>query len=35
MGDPGVLEEHPDIAALLPEGGGDSEQAAPADGTAG
>ena len=35
MGDPGLLEELPDIAALLPQGCGDREQAAPADGTAG
>ena len=35
MGDPGLLEELPDIPPLLPEGGGDREQAAPADGTAG
>ena len=35
MGDPGLREELPDIAALLPEGGGDREQAAAANGTAG
>ena len=35
MGDPGLLEELPDIAALLPQAGGDREQAAAADGTAG
>ena len=28
MGDPGLLEELPDIAALLPQGCGDREQAA-------
>ena len=33
MGDPGLLQELPDIPALLPEGGGDGEQAAPADRT--
>ena len=31
MGNPGLLQELPDIAALLPEGGGDGEQAAAAD----
>ena len=31
MGDPGLLQELPDIAALLPERGGDREQAAAAD----
>ena len=35
MGDPGLLEELPDIAALLPEGGGDRERAALANGTNG
>jgi len=35
MGDPGLLEELPGIAALLPEGGCDRQQAAAADGTAG
>jgi len=35
MGDPGLLQELPDIPALLPEGGGDREQSAAADGTAG
>ena len=34
MGDPGLLQELPDIAALLPQGCGDREQAAAADGTA-
>ena len=33
MGDPGLLEELPDIPPLLPKGGGDREQAAPADRT--
>jgi len=31
MGNPGLLQELPDIAALLPEGGGDGEQLAAAD----
>ena len=31
MGNPGLLQELPDIAALLPEGGRDGEQAAAAD----
>ena len=31
MGNPGLLQELPDIAALLPEAGGDGEQAAAAD----
>ncbi len=31
MGNPGLLQELPDIAALLPEGGGNGEQAAAAD----
>jgi hypothetical protein len=35
MGDPGLLEELPDIQPLLPEGSGDREQAATANGTAG
>ena len=35
MGDPGLLQELHYIAALLPQGGGDREQAAAADGTAG
>ena len=35
MGDPGLLEELPDIAALLAQGAADSEQAAAADGTTG
>ena len=35
MGNPGLLKELPDIAALLPQGGGDREQAAAADGTTG
>ena len=33
VGDPGLLQERPDIAALLPEGGGDGEQSAAADRT--
>ena len=33
MGNPGLLQELPDIAALLPEAGGDGEQAAAADRT--
>ena len=34
-GDPGLLQDLPDIAALLPQGGGDREQPpAAADGTA-
>ena len=33
IGDPCLLEELPNIAALLPEGGGDREQAAAANGT--
>ena len=33
MGDPGLLEELPDIPPLLPEGCGDREQATPADRT--
>ena len=33
MGNPGLLQELPDIAALLPQGGGDREQAAEADRT--
>ena len=32
-GNPGLLQELPDIAALLPEGGGDGEQVAAADRT--
>jgi len=35
IGNPGLLQKLPDIAALLPEGGGDGEQAAAADGAAG
>ena len=35
MGDPGLFQEIPDIAVLLPEGGGDGEQACPADGAVG
>ena len=35
MADPGLLKETPDIAALLPRGGGNREQAAAADGTTG
>jgi hypothetical protein len=31
MGNPGLHQELPDIAALLPEGGGDGEQPAAAD----
>jgi len=30
MGNPGMLEDLPDIAALLPEGGRDGEQSAAA-----
>lgn len=33
MGDTGLLQERPVIEALLPEGGGDCEQAAVADRT--
>ena len=33
MGDQGLHQELPDISALLPEGGGDREQAAAADST--
>ena len=33
MGDPGLLEELPDIPPLLPEGSGDLQQAAPEDRT--
>ena len=33
VGNPGPLHELPDIAALLPQGGGDREQPAAADGT--
>jgi len=33
MGNPGQLQELPDIAVLLPQGGGDREQAAAADRT--
>ena len=32
MGDPGRLAELPDLLALLPQGGSDREQSAPADG---
>jgi len=35
MGNPGLLQELPDISALLPQGGGDCEQSATRDGTAG
>ena len=35
MGDPVLLQNLPDIAPLLPQGGGKSEQAAAADGTCG
>ena len=35
MGDPGLLQKSPDIPPLLPEGGGDREQAAAADGAVG
>ena len=33
MGDPGLLQELPGMAALLPEGGVGHEQTAAADGT--
>lgn len=33
MGNPGLLQELPEIPALLPQGGGDREQSAVADGT--
>ena len=33
MGNPGLLQELPDIAALLSEAGGDGEQSAAADRT--
>ena len=35
MGVPGLLEELPEIPDLLPESGGDHEQAAAANGTTG
>ncbi len=35
VGDPGLLQELPDIPPLLHEGGGDREQPAAADGAAG
>jgi len=35
MGDPGLLQKFPDIPPLLPEGGGDREQPAAADGAVG
>ena len=35
MGNPGLLQALPDIAALLPQGGGDGEQPAAPDGAAG
>ncbi len=35
MSDPGLFQELPGIPALLPQGGGDREQSATADGTAG
>ena len=35
MGNPGMLQELPNISALLPQGGGDREQSATTDGTAG
>ena len=35
MGNPALLQELPNIAALLPQGGGDGEQPAAADGAAG
>jgi hypothetical protein len=35
MGNPGLFQELPDIAALLSEGGGDGEQACSADGAVG
>ena len=35
MGDPGLLQKLPAIPALLLQGGGDHDQSAPADGTAG
>ena len=35
MGDPGLLQELPDIALLLPQGGGDREHSAAAECTAG
>lgn len=35
MGNPGLLQELPDIPSLLSEGGGDGEQACPADGAVG
>jgi hypothetical protein len=33
MGNPGLLQELPDIPALLPQGGGDREQSAAEDRT--
>ena len=35
MGNPGLLQELPDSPTLLPQAGGDREQSATADGTAG
>ena len=35
MGNPGLFQELPDIPSLLSEGGGDGEQACPADGSVG
>ncbi len=35
MGDPGLLQELPDITVLLPEVGGDCQLVAATDGTAG
>jgi hypothetical protein len=35
MGNPGLLQELPDIPSLLSERGGDGEQACPADGSVG
>jgi hypothetical protein len=34
MGNPGLLQELPDISALLPQGGGDREQSDTTDGIA-
>ena len=35
MGNPGLLQEQPGMAALWPQAGGDREQSAAADGSAG
>ena len=35
MGDPGLLQQIPDITGLLPQGGGDGEQVVAAEGAIG